>query len=84
MEAQVTVRIPADLKQALAEASRRTHRKSSEIVRLALQAFLGEDGRSAGRPVDRVRGLLGSLDSGLPHLAERHREYVVESLKRGR
>jgi metal-responsive CopG/Arc/MetJ family transcriptional regulator len=84
MDAQVTVRMPADLKQALAKASRRTHRKSSEIVRLALRAFLQEDERSAGRPVDRVRGLLGSLESGLPRLAARHREHVVESLKHGR
>ena len=84
MEAQVTVRMPDDLKRALDEASRRMHRKNSEVVRLALRAFLQGTHDSTTRPVDRVRGLLGSLESGVPHLAERHREYVVRSLKNGR
>ena len=84
MEAQMTVRLPAELKQALDEAARRMHRKSSEIVRLALTAFLQGTPDDAATPAYRVRGLLGSLESRLPHLAERHREYVVESLKRGR
>ena len=84
MEAQVTVRIPQDLKRALDEASRRMQRKSSEIVRMALSAFLQETPGRKSRPGDRVRGLVGSLESGVPHLAERHREYIVESLKNGR
>jgi hypothetical protein len=77
MEAQMTVRIPVELKHALDDAAKRMHRKSSEIVRLATPD-------DAATPAYRVRGLLGSLESRLPHLAERHREYVVESLKRGR
>jgi hypothetical protein len=83
MEAQVTVRIPEELKRALDEASRKMRRKRSEIVRMALSAFL-ESGPSPGDgPAYRVRGLVGSLESGVPHLAERHREYIVESLKHG-
>jgi len=84
MEAQVTVRIPHDLKQALDEASRKMQRKSSEIVRMALRAFLQGSAGPGTRPADHVRGLVGSLESGVPHLAERHREYIVESLKNGR
>ncbi len=84
MEAQVTVRISGDLKRALDEASRKMQRKPSEIVRMALRAFLeGASGRDT-RPAEQVRGLLGSLESGMPQLAERHREYIVESLKHGR
>ena len=84
MESQLAVRIPLELKQALDDASKRMHRKRSEIVRLALEAFLQGAHDATARPAYRVRGLLGSLESGLPHLAERHREYVIESLKRGR
>jgi metal-responsive CopG/Arc/MetJ family transcriptional regulator len=84
MEAQVTVRIPEDLKRALDEASRTMQRRSSEIVRMALRAFLQGTPGPVSRPVDRVRGLLGSLESGMPHLAERHRETIIESLKNGR
>jgi hypothetical protein len=84
MEDQLTVRLPADLSQALKAASRRMQRKSSEIVRLALREFLGAPAGSHGRPADRVHSLIGSLESGLPDLAEKHRAYIIESLRRGR
>ena len=84
MEAKVTVRIPEDLKRALDEAARTMQRKNSEIIRMALRAFLQQTTDSDTRPAGRVRGLVGSLESCVPNLAERHREYVVESLKNGR
>jgi predicted transcriptional regulator len=71
MQDQVTVRLPEDLSRALKAASRRMQRKSSEIVRLALREFLGT--ASGARPADRVKSLIGSLESGVPDLAERHR-----------
>jgi hypothetical protein len=58
-------------------------RKRSDIVRLALSAYLGAPSPN-GRPIDRVRSLIGSLESGVPDLAEKHRAYVVEALRRGR
>jgi hypothetical protein len=84
MDDQLTVRLPEDLSQALKRASRLMQRKSSDIVRLALRQFLGASGPASGRPADRVRGLLGSLESGVPDLAEQHRAYIIESLRRGR
>jgi hypothetical protein len=81
---QLTVRLPDDLSKALKAASRRMQRKSSEIVRLALREFLGVSSRSGKRPADRVQSLIGSLDSGVPNLAEKHRAYILESLRRGR
>jgi metal-responsive CopG/Arc/MetJ family transcriptional regulator len=83
MAGQLTVRVPDDLHRALRIASRRMQRKSSEIVRRALQAYL-EAPAGNRSPADRVRGLIGSLESKVPDLAERHRAYVLESLKRGR
>jgi metal-responsive CopG/Arc/MetJ family transcriptional regulator len=84
MQDQLTVRLPEDLSEALKAASRRMQRKSSEIVRLALREFLGVPPGSKGRPADRVRGLIGSLESGVPDLAERHRAHIIASLRRGR
>ncbi|MBI4455699.1 MAG: hypothetical protein HY644_07355 [Acidobacteria bacterium] len=52
-------------------------------MRLALRQFLQATPTGRSRPADRVRGLLGSLESDLPHLAEDHRRYIVESLKSG-
>lgn len=84
MQDQLTIRLPEDLSQALKAASRRMQRKSSEIVRLALREYLGASSGSRSRPADRVRGLIGSLESGVPNLAEKHRAYIIESLRRGR
>jgi metal-responsive CopG/Arc/MetJ family transcriptional regulator len=83
MDAQLTVRIEADLDRALDEAAERLDRRRSDVVRMALRQFLFGNSRP-DRPAERVRDLLGSVESGIPRLAERHREYIVESLKRGR
>jgi Arc/MetJ-type ribon-helix-helix transcriptional regulator len=84
MERQLTVRLPEDLSRALQAASRRMQRKSSEIVRLALREFLGTSPESRARHADRVQSLIGSLESGVPDLAEKHRAYLIASLRRGR
>ena len=83
MHDQLTVRLPEELSRALRAASRRMQRKSSEVVRMALREFLAGSS-PAGRPAERVRHLLGSLESGVPGLAERHREEVLASIRRGR
>ena len=60
-------------------------RKRSEVIRMALERFLEEpDGRVQERPIDRVRDLLGSFESGIPDLGRRHREHLLERLRRGR
>lgn len=81
---QLTVRLPDDLDRALEDAAVRLRRKRSEIVRMALAEFLAL-GTAPGRtPADRVRGLIGSLESGIPDLAERQRAHLLDSLKHGR
>lgn len=51
---------------------------------MALAEFLAL-GTAPGRtPADRVRGLIGSLESGIPDLAERQRAHLLDSLKHGR
>lgn len=77
---QITVRLPGRLRKALDERARRTRRRPSEIVRMALDEYLRVS-VSRGRPATRVRGLVGSLASGIADLAERHREYILESLR---
>ena len=84
MATQLTVRLPEDLRRALRVAARRMQRRDSEIVRMALRDFLAAGSRAAGHPADRVRALIGSVRTGIPDLAERHRAYILESLKRGR
>jgi len=58
-------------------------RKPSEVVRIAVREFLAIPDRSHQRP-DRVRDLVGSLNSDIPDLAIRHRDYIIQKLRRGR
>ena len=83
MDDQITVRLPAPLGRTLRRTSRRLGRRPSAVVRMALEAFL-HGPPTAGKPVERVEHLIGSLASGVPDLAERHREYVLAALKHGR
>ena len=82
MGRQLTVRLPEDLAEELDRRARHLRRKRSDVVRLALEEYLAVP--SNGRPIDRVRDLLGRVESGVPDLGQRHREYLVERLRRGR
>ena len=82
MERQLTLRLPVVLAKKLERSARRLRRKRSEVVRLALEQFL--DTQLEVRPFERVRDLLGRVESGLPDLGQRHRDYLVKRLRHGR
>ena len=82
MDRQLTMRLPADLAAKLERSARRLKRKRSEVVREALEQYL--ETQPNIRPVERVRDLLGSVASGRPDSGQRHRDYLVRRLRRGR
>jgi predicted transcriptional regulator len=82
MERQLTMRLPADLAAKLERSAKRLKRKRSEVVREALEQYL--DTQPEVRPIERVRDLLGSVESGIPDLGQRHRDYLIRRLRRGR
>ncbi|MGH9365447.1 MAG: CopG family ribbon-helix-helix protein [Thermoanaerobaculia bacterium] len=84
MHDQITIRLPKDLAASLRAAVRRSHRKRSDIVRAALRIYLEPQRWEQGRAYDRIRHLIGAFDTGIPDLAEKHSQYVYESLRRGR
>jgi hypothetical protein len=84
MDDQITVRLPTPLGRTLRRTSRRLGRRPSHVVRMALEAFLQGAPSADGKRAERVEHLIGSLSSGIPDLAERHREYVLASLKHAR
>jgi predicted transcriptional regulator len=81
MESQLTLRLPAALAQKLERSARRLKRKRSDVVRQALEQFL--DAGPEVRPIDRVRDLLGSVETGVSDLGQRHREHLIRRLRRG-
>ncbi len=83
MERQLTLRMSAELAQKLERAAQRLRRKRSEVVRAALEQFLDmESLESDLPPIERVRDLLGRVESGIPDLGQRHREYLLKRLRR--
>ena len=82
MSDQLTIRLPEDLSRELEAASVRLRRKRSDIVRLALHQFLNAP-EDHSVPSARVQHLIGTLQSGVPDLAENHRAYILESLEHG-
>jgi len=82
MESQLTLRLSSALAEKLERSARRLKRKRSDVVRQALEQFL--DTEPEVRPIERVRDLLGQVESGVPDLGQRHREYLVRRLRRGK
>jgi len=82
MDNQLTLRLSTELAERLDLAARRLQRKRSEVVRLALEQFLNDE--VVEQPIDRVRDLLGQVESGVPDLGQRHRDYLVRRLRDGR
>jgi hypothetical protein len=84
MDEQMTIRLPRELSRALKEKAAGMQRKPSEIVRMAVIEFLQIPSTPGERPADRVRDLIGSLRSGVPDLAVKHREHLLNKLRRGK
>ena len=82
MDSQLTLRIPAAFAEKLERSAKRLRRKRSDVVLQALEQFL--DSEPEIRPIELVRDLLGRMESGVPDLGERHREYLVDRLRRGK
>lgn len=82
MDSQLTLRLSGELAAKLERSARRLKRKRSDVVRQALEQFL--DTEPEIRPIERVRDLLGRVESGVPDLGQRHREYLVRRLRRGK
>jgi metal-responsive CopG/Arc/MetJ family transcriptional regulator len=83
MSEQITVRVPDGLTAKLEYAAQLAGVRKSDIAREALEEYLTSSERiSDARPIDKVRGLIGSVSSGVPDLGEKHREHLIERLTR--
>jgi metal-responsive CopG/Arc/MetJ family transcriptional regulator len=80
---QLTVRMPDEFRQKMDKLSKRMGLKRSDIVRLALKRFLEEESERDHRtPFQRVGQLVGSAESGIKDLGQRHRYYLAQRLRK--
>lgn len=83
MQTQVTVRLSDEIAAGLAAAAKQLHCRRSDVVRLALERFIQEEGEGKDTlPCDRVRKLLGSVCTGVPDLGEAHRDHLRQRIRR--
>jgi len=83
MKGQLTVRLTDELEEGVATLARKLRRKRSDVVRIALERFIQEEGAARGdSPYDRVKDLLGSVESGVPDLGSDHREHLKSRFRR--
>ena len=77
MKRQLTVRLTNELEERVEALARKLHRKRSDVVRLALERFIQEEGEAQEDvPHSRVKDLIGSVESGISDLGLNHREYL--------
>lgn len=81
MEKQITVRLPQRLASALDEMAGRSGLKRSDIVRLAIQAYVSEQAEEEARPYDLVRHLIGKAQ-GVLSLDEPREDPLAERIRR--
>jgi hypothetical protein len=82
MQSQLTVRLSHDMDKEIAVIARQLHLKRADIVRMALQQFLNGIKREENSPYEKVQGLIGSFQSGIPNLGEGHREHLLKKFRK--
>lgn len=83
MKGQLTVRLSDELEEGVEALAGQLRRKRSDVVRLALERFIREERAARGeRPYERVKGLLGSVESGVADLGSNHREHLKSRFRR--
>jgi metal-responsive CopG/Arc/MetJ family transcriptional regulator len=77
MTSRLTIKLPDELEEDLSALSKRLRLNRSDIVRMALENFIGEFKASGkSKPYDKVANIIGSVSSGIPDLGEAHRKYL--------
>ncbi len=81
---QLTVRIPDDYTEKIDRLTRKMGLRRSDIIRLALKQFLEEGYEKDNRtPFQKMNDLLGVVESGVKDLGKRHREHLMQKMRRG-
>ena len=53
----------------------------SDITRVAIKKFIEEYSDNAVKPFEKVKHLLGVVESGVPDLGQRHRNHLLKKIK---
>jgi metal-responsive CopG/Arc/MetJ family transcriptional regulator len=79
----LTIRLPKDLAREINALAKKLRLSRSDVVRMALRQFADEFEEDGLRPYEKVKDLLGVVESGIPDLGSDHRKHMLERIKRG-
>ena len=80
---QLTIRMPDEYGEKIKVLAEKMGLKKSDIIRLALKHFVEESlSNDQSTPYHKIRHLLGSAESGIQNLGQRHRDYLVKKILR--
>lgn len=80
---QMTIRIPDEYKEKIRILAQRMGLKRSDIARLALRKFIDENiNDDPSTPYEKVKGLIGTAESGVKDLGRRHREHLARKIRK--
>jgi hypothetical protein len=80
---QLTIRIPDEYSSRIDILTTKMGLKKSDIARLALKEFLDENSTEEGKkPFEKIKHLLGSAESNIENLGQRHRDYLIQRIKK--
>ena len=55
--------------------------KKSDITRMAIKKFIEEYSDNSVKPFEKVKHLLGVVESGVSDLGQRHRNHLLKKIK---
>ncbi len=78
---QLTKRIPDEQMSRIEYIAKKTGLKKSDITRMAIKKFIEEYNVSTAKPFNKIKHLLGTVESGVSDLGQRHREHLLKKMK---
>ncbi|MGC8979642.1 MAG: ribbon-helix-helix domain-containing protein [Caldisericum sp.] len=79
----MTVRMPDEYIEKINSLSKKMGLKRSDVVRMALKQFLDENqGEVDQNPFQKIKSMLGIVESGIKDLGHRHRYYLIRKIRR--
>ena len=79
---QLTIRMPEEQMTMIEYIAKKMELKKSDVTRIALKKFIEEYNDSIEKPFTKVKHLLGIVESGMPDLGQRHRDYLIKKIKK--
>ena len=81
---QLTIRMPDEYSEKIEILAEKMGLKKSDVARLALKQFIEENiDNDQRRPYLKVKHLLGTAESGIKDLGQRHRDHLIKRIRKG-